>query len=276
VNAIKRDITANDINIPCYTWPSEKPRATVIFVHGLKSHAGWFMDAGHAFAERGIKIYAFDRRGSGLSQEARGDITHYRAWLDDIDAMVRLARSEYPNTPVHILGHCFGAKQALGYALLHQNSISSLSLIAPPQGALKVDISLFEKLKVGFHIISGKSFRVKVPIEDTIFTDEPNYVEFIKNDALRLQTMTTRFCVQVLKFDRWIAQHLSELKLPILCLMSEHDDIVDLNRFRNHFFNRLTTPKKEISLYDCRHHLLYEPHRLDVLNRIENWICPPV
>lgn len=256
-----------------YSWPVESPKALLIFIHGLKSHAGWFLDSGQALAERGIKVYAFDRRGSGRSEEPPGDIPSYKIWLDDIDALVTEAQAQYPQTPIHILGHCFGAKLALGYGIGHQDKIESLCLIAPPQRALKVDIRPKEKIQVALSTLTRQHTQVKVPIADEMFTDDPKYLQFIKKDQLKLESMSTRFCLQILKMDHWLSRHLKTLQLPLLCLLAAHDDIVDVQRARSRFFEPLAMPIKKLEVYDCRHHLLFEPRRQEVLERIERWIC---
>lgn len=256
-----------------YSWPVEVPQAVLIFIHGLKSHAGWFLDAGQALAAKGIKTYAFDRRGSGMSQEPRGDIADYRTWIEDIDVVVEEAQKAYPQTPIHLLGHCFGAKLALAYGLAHPVKIKSLCLIAPPQKALKVDIQLSEKIMVAGYVLMGKNASVKVPISDDMFTDEPKYVQFIKDDPHKLEMMTTRFCWQIFRLDRWLDRHIKALKMPLLCLLAAHDDIVDIHRTRKRFYETLTMPQKKLEVFDCRHHLLFEPMRDKVLSRIERWIC---
>ena len=50
-------------DIPYYSWEVGDPRGVLIFLHGLKSHAGWFLRTGGDLAELSVKAYVFDRRG---------------------------------------------------------------------------------------------------------------------------------------------------------------------------------------------------------------------
>src|SRR4051794_21782947 len=109
-----------------FVWrPTGAPRGIVVLVHGLQSHAGWFLDAGVALAARGLAVYAPDRRGSGRSLSARGDIGDYRAWFEDLEEVVRAARADHSEAEVHLVGHCFGANLALGVVLRKQVAIAS-------------------------------------------------------------------------------------------------------------------------------------------------------
>jgi len=272
MEAIHHFLDKQGIKIPYYTWPVGEVREVLVFVHGLKSHAGWFLETGAAFAEKGIKVYAFDRRGSGKSQTRRGHIEDYRFWLEDIGSVIDLARRENPGHIPHLLGHCFGAKLALAYTIGAQNSINSLTLIAPPQFSLKTNISFIEKCKVLMTLISGKEFTVCVPIRDDMFTRNPEKNRFIQEDMLRLQTMTTRFCLGVLKIDRIINKNLDKISIPTLILLARDDDVVDNRRITKKLLPRLGSPKKEIKIFDCYHHLFFEPYRKEVLENIVKWI----
>lgn len=260
------------VSIPYYTWDVENPRAVVVFIHGLKSHSAWFVETGEDFARRGIKVYAFDRRGSGRSNFERGHIDSFRLWIDDIHSMMELAIQENRGQRAHLLGHCFGAKLSLAYALRENSIAESLILIAPPQLALKTDISTVNKLKVLTNMLLETKHVIPVPVLDDMFTHDPIKKEFIKNDALRLQYMTSSFCAEIFKLDRYINANLSRITIPLLILLADHDDVVDNGRIIKKLFPRLGSRRKSIDIYDCYHHLFFEPHRLQVIDRIIQWI----
>lgn len=272
MNAVSSTLQVSDTTIPYYTWNVPHTDSILIFIHGLKSHAGWFLEAGEIFANKGIRTYAFDRRGSGQSAYNRGDITDYRLWLRDVHSIVQLARRAHPNAAIHLLGHCFGAKLALAYAIAHPHEIKSLSLIAPPQFSSRVDISAFEKFKVALTLISGRPLNVRVPIRDELFTRIPERQQFINEDPLKLEYMTTRFCIEIFKLDRWLNKRLTEISVPILILLARDDNVVDNDRIKSKFFDRLKSPHKALEVYNCYHHLFFEPLRDRVIRRIIDWI----
>ena len=258
--------------IPYVTWEVDRPKAVMVFLHGLKSHSQWFFSSGEDFARQGVKPYVFDRRGSGRSTAARGDIGNYHDWLEDIHAVVGLAKQDNPGLACHLLGHCFGAKLALGYALLHPGEIVSLALIAPPQSAIKADITLWDKWKVACSLLPGVSCNIPVPVTDEMFTRDPAKLEFIQSDGLRLQEMTARFCLAVRKMDRWINRNLEDIRIPVFVLLAKEDPVVDNKKVRARFFPRLGAVNKKLSEFDCYHHLLFEPLRERVIEEITDWM----
>src|SRR2546430_1629099 len=100
-----------------YAWRPPSPKAALILVHGLQSHAQWFAECAETLFARGFAVYALDRRGSGSSPGVRGDIGLYTEWFEEVASVIRLARTEFPGVPAHLVGHCFGANLALGCAL---------------------------------------------------------------------------------------------------------------------------------------------------------------
>ena len=53
--------------------PAGTPRAEVVCIHGIQSHAGWYEHSCTALSRAGFAVYFIDRRGSGMNEGARGD-----------------------------------------------------------------------------------------------------------------------------------------------------------------------------------------------------------
>ena len=64
--------------------PAGAPRARVVFVHGIRSHGGWYTRSCCALAAAGFEVYFLDRRGAGLNTAHRGDAPGFRRLLDDV------------------------------------------------------------------------------------------------------------------------------------------------------------------------------------------------
>src|SRR6266542_3465464 len=61
-----------------YAWRHPIPSATILFLHGVMSHSHWFAESADLLLDRGISVYALDRRGSGSSPYEPGHICDYR------------------------------------------------------------------------------------------------------------------------------------------------------------------------------------------------------
>ena len=114
----------------CRVWRADAP-ATLLVVHGLGAHGGWFVDMGNALASRGVNVWVVDHRGFGRSEGPRGHVTDYRRYLQDIDAVVDAVHTALPGTRLFMLGHSLGAIFAAYYAAAHPEKLSGMLLLIP-------------------------------------------------------------------------------------------------------------------------------------------------
>jgi len=105
--------TEDSVLIPCAVWSGRK--AVILYLQGIESHLGWFKDMAIHLQNKGLCVYAFDRRGSGLSQEERGHITSYKILLRDIETVVKHIKKENPDKRIYLLGMCGGGKFASSF-----------------------------------------------------------------------------------------------------------------------------------------------------------------
>src|ERR671911_2731517 len=90
-------LTASDgVSLHYLRWSSggSPPRAAIIFLHGIASHAGWFGETAADLNNQGVVVYGPDRRGSGRSGGPRGHLARYERALDDVDHVVQLVASD--------------------------------------------------------------------------------------------------------------------------------------------------------------------------------------
>ncbi|MCA1846223.1 MAG: alpha/beta hydrolase, partial [Actinobacteria bacterium] len=166
-----------------YAWRHPSPAAALVMVHGLQSHAQWFAEAADGLVDRGLSVYALERRGSGSSPARSGDVDRYRTWFDEVGRMVEFVRTEQPGLPVHLVGHCFGANVALGAALDRPDSVASLIMLAPGLH-ITPDYSIVEKLRIGLAGAVAPGRRFRVPQDDGLFTRDPEVLAWIEADLL--------------------------------------------------------------------------------------------
>ena len=89
------------------------PRATLVFLHGMGAHSGWFAQLGVALAGQSIASYAFDLPGHGYTDGARGDFTSLERITRILDDTVRLAAREQRDIPMFLGGLSLGGIVAL-------------------------------------------------------------------------------------------------------------------------------------------------------------------
>jgi alpha-beta hydrolase superfamily lysophospholipase len=243
-----------------------------VLVHGLQSHAGWFTDASEALVDRGLALYALDRRGSGSSQDApRGDIARYSDWFDEVAAMVRLARTEHPNVPVHLVGHCFGANIALGSILSGRvEGVGSLVMLTPGFYVLP-DYTPVEKLRILASAFIAPNTRFRVPQDDGLFSRDPDVVAWIGADQLGAKAVTARCLWQINTMLGVLRKGAGQLPVPLLVCEAAHDRLSDNVRNRALLASALGE-RCRWATFDAEHFLLAEPCRDQVLDTLVAWV----
>jgi acylglycerol lipase len=250
----------------------QPPRAATgvaILIHGLQSHAGWFLAAGERLAAHGLAVYAPDRRGSGRSASPRGDIQHFRHWLADLADVAGLAADEYPNIPVHLVGHCFGANLALAAVLSGQIVADSIVMLTPGLFVLPT-YSPWTKLQIALAGFLAPATTFRVPQDDDLFSRDPEVVAWITRDTLGARRVTARTLMQINRMMGDIRARLPKLTVPTLVLEAARDRLSDNARNRK----VLTETLKSSCMwqtFDAEHFLLAEPCAEDVLDAIVRW-----
>ena len=79
-------------------------KGTIVFIHGIQSHGGWYETSCKKFAQAGYRVLFLDRRGSGLNEVSRGDSPSFRTLLDDLKEFLQYQRKEIAGATPLILG----------------------------------------------------------------------------------------------------------------------------------------------------------------------------
>jgi alpha-beta hydrolase superfamily lysophospholipase len=120
--------TASDgSNLYTQAWlPGDQPQAILLIAHGLGDHSGRYGNYVDYFVPRGYALYSLDARGHGRSSGMRGYIDRFDQYVEDLDRRAAAARSDWPGTPLFVLGHSLGSLIALSYARQHPDRLTGL------------------------------------------------------------------------------------------------------------------------------------------------------
>jgi acylglycerol lipase len=251
-------------------WRPARPAAAVVLVHGLQSHAQWFADAADQLVDRGVSVYAVERRGSGSSPGVRGDIRRYEEWLEEVAETVRLARRQHPRLPVHLLGHCFGATLALATILSGRAAVDGLVMLTPGLRVLPRHRRL-ERLAIAAAVCLAPRRRFRVPQRDEDFTRDEAVLAWIRADRGGARTLTARALRQVARLGRAVRADLAHLEVPLLVIEAAHDRIADNRRNRAMLARALGIRRWTLASLDAEHFVLGGPSRDAAVELIANW-----
>lgn len=250
--------------------PPDRERGRIIYLHGIQSHGGWYVEAADELARRGYTVYLPDRRGSGLNTGPRGFFGSREQLLEDLRGFIALSEREHPGMPLFLIGNCWGAKPAVAFALEEQHALAGMLLLCP--GIItRPDLSLKDKLRVARNRVIAPHRRVRVPLTNEMYTENPPYLDFIRNDPLAMREASAQFLIDAFLWDRSLPRR-HDLRVPLLVMQAGRDPIVDIPATRR-WFDCLESPDKQYREYpESGHTLDFEDDRQQVWDSIVAWL----
>ncbi|WP_019505922.1 serine aminopeptidase domain-containing protein [Pleurocapsa sp. PCC 7319] len=168
-------------------WSAEKAIASVFYVHGIQSHAGWLDEIAAYLKRFSINLFALDRRGSGLSKGLRGDICSTEQLLNDYNIAFDFASAKSNGCPIIGLGQSFGG--SILAALLVKYRL-------PFKGSIFCAPALGQQRAKGRKIYEGNKKnclnRSPLMLSDLDYTNIDRYLRFMANDVLMQRFITDR------------------------------------------------------------------------------------
>lgn len=247
-------------------WPSQDERPCAIYLPGLESHIGWFFNLAEFLHSKGINVYAFDRRGSGLNRDSCKNFSS-KYILNDLKTFLGIVRKEHPGSKIFLIGLCLGGKIAVSFASSYQRYLDGLILISPSLKN-KLKFSLSDKLSILFR----PNKLLKIPIEDRMFTSNEKYLKHIGKDSMRLKYIPAGHFLEIAKMDRMVNIASGNIKIPALLMLAGIDEIID-TRGVERWYEKLPSSDKTIKVYKDYHHILtFEENAAEVMRDMSEWI----
>lgn len=249
--------------------PAGKARAVVAIVHGVNSHSGYYLWVAEQLVASGLAVYALDLRGRGKSDGERFWIEKIGDYLDDVQGLMKLAKSREPGLPVFLLGHSAGGVVSCVYTLEHQAELAGLICesfafqVPAPDFALAV-------LK-GLSHIAPHAHVLRLKNED--FSRDPKVVQAMNDDPLIAhEVQPTRTVAALVHADERLKKEFPLIKLPVLILHGTADKAT-MPSGSQLFYDKAGSTDKTLKLYDGHYHdLLNDLGKEVVMKDIIGWI----
>jgi alpha-beta hydrolase superfamily lysophospholipase len=265
-NATVEWLKASDgAKLGCRIWLGEESAPVILYLHGIEGHGQWFENTACALAERGITVYAPDRRGSGMNGTLRGHLENYNTLLSDLESQIRHIRRQHRSQRLILVANCWSTKLASVFA--QSNYETTDKTIIPPLAGLvliapaiytKVDFPLLTKLQIALQFLLGGRSLLKywpVPLTTNRLTNNKKFLEFLENDPLRLTKATTSFFAQTFFLTKKAQQAAKNIKTPLLILQGEDDLIVDTEKLET-WYQQVSSKDKAIHAFPGADHSL--------------------
>lgn len=238
----------------------------VLYLHGIEGHGQWFENTARVLHQKGITVYAPDRRGAGLNPRDRGHLADYKTFLADVDGLLRRISTQHAGHAIVLMANCWSAKAAAMIAREdykpveggQQVALSGLVLTSPAI-ATKVDLDLNSKFRIAYTKILGNTRRTwNIPIKPSMFTNNQKYLDFIERDPLRLREATGDFFIESLKLTNLAQASAPHIKVPLLILQSGADEIVDIEKVEK-WYAKVKSVQKSMRVFpDAAHSIDFD------------------
>ncbi|HEX6986622.1 MAG TPA: alpha/beta fold hydrolase [Planctomycetaceae bacterium] len=250
------------------------PRVLIVALHGIQSHSGWYGYSSAELAEAGYAVAFLDRRGSGANEIARGDTPHADRLVNDVVQFVsHLERTGFGGLPRVLTAVSWGGKLAAAVAARRSDLFDGLALLCPGLCShVRANPAQRAALRLANAAGAGRR-EVSVPLGDpALFTDVPEYQEFIRRDPLALRRVTVRFLAASLTLDALIRRDAAAIRCPSLLMLAGRDRIVD-NAATRRLVASFGSPVKTLLDYpEARHTLEFEPNRDRFVADLTEWL----
>jgi alpha-beta hydrolase superfamily lysophospholipase len=249
--------------------PAGDPRGVVVICHGVNSHSGYYGWAAEQLAASGLAVHALDLHGRGRSDGERFYLEKLGDYLDDVDAVVTLARSRAPGLPVFLLGHSAGGVVSCVYTLENQAKLAGLVCesfafqVAAPDFALAV--------VKGLSHIAPHAHVLRLKNEE--FSRDPQVVQQMNDDPLIAnEVQPTKTVAELVRADERLKREFPLITLPVLILHGTADKVTN-PKGSQLFYDTAGSHDKTLKLYEGHvHDLLNDLGKEQVMNDIREWI----
>lgn len=225
-------------------------RAAVAIVHGYGEHAGRYEELAVELGRAGLDTFLLDLRGHGLSGGARGHISRFEDYLEDLERLVEMARESGPER-LFLFGHSLGGLIVLRY--LERGAKAEGAIISAPFLKLAFEPPAWKRAAA--KVLEGILPSLPVPsgIEPEQLTrDEARRAE-VRADPLYFKTATAGWFAEIDRAQREVFAEAGAIRLPLLGLLPLADSIAD-PKATEAFWERLGSEDRQLVRFEESYH----------------------
>ncbi len=256
-------------------WQADPTAPTLVLLHGLGAHSGWFIDMGNELHSRGLTVYVADHRGFGRSDGPRGHVRNGAIYPRDVIAFLHAIHAHQPDSPLFVLGHSMG-----GIFALHVASEDSARVQPLLSGVILMNPWIADQTKVSPGAVArlvltgmlGSAQPFKAAGGTETMTTNPEAISMLNDDPHWVRAQTASFLYQITRMRLAVMAHARQTRLPALVIQCEQDLAVVPSATRR-MFDALASSDKTWKTYaDFAHDVEFEPERAILDDDIAQWI----
>jgi len=247
-----------DYDLYFQVWENPRARGTIIITPGHGEHTESYKRVVEALKDDNWTIYAWDLRGHGRSEGARGYAASFEDYCQDYDAFLKLVLSQnsVKKGPVVLLSHSMGALVQTKTLLEHPEIKPDALVLSSPLFGVAVNVPAFKR--VGAEWLA--KFLPKVTmwneVRNSDVTRDPEVIREFEQDPYRHDRICAPVYMGFLENFPIVQSRASEIKFKTLMQISDKDPITSSPEAMR-FFENLGSPEKELKIYKDAKHEIY-------------------
>ncbi len=264
-------IATDGMKLTGYAWhPSGPVNGVVCLVHGLGEHLERWRHVAELFCTAQLAFFGIDLRGHGRSRGTRGHAKSIDQMLDDIEDLLKVARSEYVDPPIILYGHSMGGNLVANF--IQRRRTSEIKLVVITSAWLKLHTAPSAWLMKLGRLMNWlwPTFQQENGLDPGDLSNDPEVGEAYRRDPLVHVKISARMGIEGLKSARLALSGRSPYHLPILLMHGEDDQITSPEGSK--LFHQANPDNSELHIWKgLKHELHNETASPEVLQAILDW-----
>lgn len=294
--------TKDGYDIFYQTWtPKNKPKAVIQICHGLAEHIGAYDEFAQFLSSKDIFIIGNDHRGHGkniTTDDNRGIFATADGWaksLADLKDITNIAREQYSDIPIFLFGHSMGSFFTRSYIQTSTKHLSGAVICGTGGfpgaiGNIGILISkiisklygpthkskLLDSMSFGSY---NNQFKPNRTSFDWLSRDDEKVDSYI-NDPLKGHISSSQLFVDMLsavkEIDTLDNLRNTNKEFPLYIISGYKDPVGNNGDYIKKLYNQYIEngfTNVSMKLYpNCRHEILNEINRKEVMSDVYQWI----
>jgi alpha-beta hydrolase superfamily lysophospholipase len=252
--------------------PAQGSDKALIFLHRGHEHTGRIGQQVNEFGLSDFWAFSWDIRGHGHTDGPRGYTENFYDHVKDLDAFVRMITRDYgiPIENIALVANSIGAVTASAWVHDFAPRIRAMVLAAPG-----FRIRLYVPLAVpGLRLLQKLRPRANISsyVKSKMLTHDPVQMQAYDDDELITKNIAVNVLLGLHDLSTRIMADAGAITTPTLILSAGSDWVVR-NSAQRRFYEKLSSPVKEMEVYpDFFHAILYEKDRDQPIGKAREFI----